>query len=147
MMIRKISIIRHATSQILRSLNNNSFSTISISISSRCRFQSQCNHLFISNATFSSTKNDEEKKGSGGIRGWMDNRAARQEKEKFMEQLKRLSTMEVFTMDKYRKELQIGLDGGGMMWNAAPAELVAIVATGITMPHLNAVRKGIHTLQ
>jgi len=115
MMIRKISIIRHATSQILRSLNNNSFSTISISISSRCRFQSQCNHLFISNATFSSTKNDEEKKGSGGIRGWMDNRAARQEKEKFMEQLKRLSTMEVFTMDKYRKELQIGLDGGGMV--------------------------------
>lgn len=32
-----------------------------------------------------------------------------------MEQLKRLSTMEVFTMDKYRKELQIGLDGGGMV--------------------------------
>lgn len=32
-----------------------------------------------------------------------------------MEQLKRLSKMEVFTMDKYRKELQIGLDGGGMV--------------------------------
>jgi hypothetical protein len=45
----------------------------------------------------------------------MDNRTARQEKEKFMEQLKRLSKMEVFTMDKYRKELQIGLDGGGMV--------------------------------
>mmetsp|Transcript_277 Transcript_277/g.686 ORF Transcript_277/g.686 Transcript_277/m.686 type:complete len:273 (-) Transcript_277:1204-2022(-) len=68
---------------------------------------------FVQTASFSTAKDDEE--GSGGIRGWVNNRQARQEKEKYIEQMTRLSTMEVFTMDKYREELQSGVDGGGMM--------------------------------
>jgi len=80
---------------------------------SNSRVQPQQNHLFVPTASFSSAK--DEDKGSGGIRGWMEDRTTRQEQEKYMEQMTRLSTMEVFTMDKYREELQSGIDGGGMM--------------------------------
>ena len=68
---------------------------------------------FLQTASFSTAKDEEE--GGVGIRGWMNDRQARQEKEKYMEQMTRLSTMEVFTMEKYREELQSGVDGGGVM--------------------------------
>ena len=45
----------------------------------------------------------------------MNDRQVRQEQEKYMEQMTRLSSMEVFTMEKYRDELSRGVDGGGMM--------------------------------
>ena len=67
---------------------------------------------FVSRASFSSSAKDE---GSGGIRGWMTDRQERKEQEKYMEQMKKMSTMEVFTMKNYREELQEGIDGGGVM--------------------------------
>jgi len=81
--------------------------------SSHRRVQPQQKYAFVPKAPFSSASDDE--KGGGGIRGWMTDRSARKEKEKYMEQMMRLSTMDVFTMEKYREELQSGIDGGGMM--------------------------------
>jgi len=67
-------------------------------------------------SSFSTTaKNDDENEGGGGIRGWMNDRQARKEQEKYMEQMTRLSTMETFTMEKYKEELKSGIDGSGMM--------------------------------
>jgi len=76
------------------------------------------NHALIQAASFSSTTASSAKdaeEGSSGIRGWMNDRQARQEQEKYMEQMTRLSTMEVFSMERYREELQSGVDGGGVM--------------------------------
>jgi len=81
--------------------------------SSHSRAQPEKKYAFVSKASFSSKADDE--KGSGGIRGWMNDRQARKEQEKYMEQMMKLSTMEVFTMEKYREELQSGVDGGGLM--------------------------------
>jgi hypothetical protein len=76
--------------------------------------QPQQKYAFVPKSSFSSTAKDEEK-GSGGIRGWMNDRQARQEQEKYIEQMMKLSTMEVFTMELYREELQSGVDSAGMM--------------------------------
>jgi len=75
--------------------------------------QPQPKYLWVSRASFSSKK--EEEKSEGMIRGYFSDRAERQEQEKYMEQMTRFSTMEVFTMKEYRKELQDGIDGGGVM--------------------------------
>ena len=76
-------------------------------------------HAFVmptTSSSFSTTaKSDDENEGSGGIRGWMNDRQARKEQEKYMEQMTRLSTMETFTMEKYKEELKSGIDGSGMM--------------------------------
>lgn len=82
------------------------------SLLSRVPLPQGYNH--VSRASFSSTA-DNDGEREGGIRGWMNDRQARQEQEKYMEQMTRLSTMEVFTMEKYREELQMGVDGGGML--------------------------------
>lgn len=84
-----------------------------VNISSHRGFQLREKVNIIQAATFSTAKGDKE--DSGGIRGWINDRQTRQEKEKYVEQMTRLSTMEVFTMEKYREELQMGIDGGGMM--------------------------------
>ena len=76
------------------------------------RHQPQC--VSVSRASFSSSAKDKDE-GGGGIRGWMSDRAERKEQEKYMEQMAKLSTMEVFTMKDYRDELQEGIEGGGMM--------------------------------
>ena len=49
--------------------------------------------------------------GGGGIRGWMTDRSERKEKERYMEQMERLSEMDVFTMENYKEELKRGLSG------------------------------------
>jgi hypothetical protein len=59
--------------------------------------------------TFSSSASSE--KSSGGISGWMKKRAERKEQERYMEQMERLSNMDVFTMENYREELKRGLSG------------------------------------
>ena len=74
----------------------------------------QQQYLSVSRASFSSSAKDKDE-GSGGIRGWMSDRQERKEQEKYMEQMTKLSTMEVFTMKDYRDELQEGIEGGGMM--------------------------------
>jgi hypothetical protein len=45
----------------------------------------------------------------------MNDRRDRQEKERYIEQMTRLSDMEAFTMENYRDELSRGVDGGGIM--------------------------------
>ncbi|MGK3749581.1 MAG: hypothetical protein ACI8RD_001876, partial [Bacillariaceae sp.] len=65
---------------------------------------------------FSSTAApDDNNSGTGGVRGWMNDRRDRQEKERYIEQMTRLSDMEAFTMENYRDELSRGVDGGGIM--------------------------------
>jgi len=59
--------------------------------------------------------NEDKSNGGGGIRGWMNDRRDRQEKERYMEQMTRLSNMDVFSMENYRDELSRGVDGGGIM--------------------------------
>jgi len=81
-------------------------------------FQPQKNDAFVQAASFSSSAkstNDSEKSSESGIRKWMTDRAARKEQEKYMEQMTKYSTMEAFTMDKYREELQMGIDGSGIL--------------------------------
>jgi len=70
-----------------------------------------------SSATASEKNNsNDDKSGSGGkIRGWMNDRRDRQENERYMEQMTRLSNMDVFSMENYRDELRRGVDGGGIM--------------------------------
>lgn len=58
-------------------------------------------------ASFSSNE------GPGGIRGWMESRKERKEQENYMEQMERLSNMEELTLEKYKEELDRGLDSWG----------------------------------
>ena len=95
-------------------LNPKSSSTMYGPSHQRVVQSSQQKYAFVPKASFSSSAKDEEK-GSGGIRGWMNDRRARKEQEKYIEQMMKLSTMEVFTMEKYREELQSGVDSAGMM--------------------------------
>ncbi|OEU20982.1 hypothetical protein FRACYDRAFT_234614 [Fragilariopsis cylindrus CCMP1102] len=65
---------------------------------------------------FSSTAApDDNNSGPGGVRGWMNDRRDRQEQERYIEQMTRLSDMEAFTMENYRDELSRGVHGGGIM--------------------------------
>jgi len=60
-------------------------------------------------ASFSS----QSSSSSGGIRGWIENRTQRKQQEEYMEQMKRLSEMDRLTLDKYRGELERGLNQWG----------------------------------
>lgn len=51
--------------------------------------------------------------GSGGIRGWMNSRRERKEQENYMAQMERLSNMEELTLEKYKAELDRGLNSWG----------------------------------
>lgn len=53
------------------------------------------------------------KESPGGIRGWMESRRERKEQENYMEQMERLSNMEKLTLEKYKEELNRGLDSWG----------------------------------
>jgi hypothetical protein len=79
------NFIRPQKSQLLISLNNAPSTT-----NSRC---------------FSS------KEERSGVRGWMEDRKDRKEKEQFAEQMGRLSDMEQLTLENYRGELLRGLTG------------------------------------
>jgi hypothetical protein len=59
----------------------------------------------------SSSAGGKSSGGGSGIRGWMKDRQDRREKERYLEQMKRLSDMEVFTMENYREELRRGVSG------------------------------------
>lgn len=63
-------------------------------------------------ACFSSKSGESESK-SGGVRGWMEGRQERQEKEKYLEQMERLSNMDELTLANYRKMLEEGLNSWG----------------------------------
>jgi hypothetical protein len=63
-------------------------------------------------ACFSSKSGESESK-SGGVRGWMEGRQERQEKEKYLEQMERLSDMDELTLANYRKMLEEGLNSWG----------------------------------
>lgn len=74
------------------------------------------NYSNVTIASFSSSVcADDGSSKRGVVRGWMEDRQARQEQEKFMEQMNRLSTIEVFTLDQYQKELKIGLESSSML--------------------------------
>uniref|UniRef100_A0A6U9W9Z5 Signal recognition particle SRP54 subunit M-domain domain-containing protein n=2 Tax=Pseudo-nitzschia australis TaxID=44445 RepID=A0A6U9W9Z5_9STRA len=103
---------RFRSDDFSRSRNLQSFHTCD---SSNRSLNPRQNYSHVSTVSFSSTASSTDGKKEGAIRGWMNDRQARQEKEKYMEQMTRLSTMEVFTMEKYRDELQMGVDGGGIM--------------------------------
>jgi hypothetical protein len=75
----------------------------------------QKSQLLISLNTAPSTNNISRcfssKEERSGIRGWMEDRKDRKEKEQFAEQMGRLSDMEQLTLENYRGELLRGLEG------------------------------------
>ncbi|KAG7350386.1 hypothetical protein IV203_009746 [Nitzschia inconspicua] len=81
------------------------------SSSSSCCYYSSSSPVLLSSPSSGSGSPSENSSSSGGISGWMKRRAERKEQKRYMEQMERLSNMDVFTMENYREELKRGLSG------------------------------------
>lgn len=64
-------------------------------------------------ASIASFSTQASENSGGGIRGWLDDRSKRKQQEEYLAQMKRLSEMDKLTMEKYKGELERGLNQWG----------------------------------